>query len=53
MTLPIQHLFSEQTENSSIALLKQHFPQCFDKNGAFLPEKNGGVDAIEWRGCEP
>lgn len=39
MSLPIQHLFSEQTENPSITLLKQHFPQCFDKNGAFLPEK--------------
>ncbi|MGC7590770.1 site-specific DNA-methyltransferase [Bisgaard Taxon 46] len=39
MTLPVQHLFSEQTENPSITLLKQLFPQCFDKNGAFLPEK--------------
>ncbi|HDR1186907.1 site-specific DNA-methyltransferase [Pasteurella multocida] len=62
MTLPIQHLFSEQTENSSIALLKQHFPQCFDKNGAFLPEKmaelmpSSGVDvsreaySLNWLG---
>ncbi|MFC1172042.1 DNA methyltransferase [Pasteurella multocida] len=62
MTLSIQHLFSEQTENSSIALLKQHFPQCFDKNGAFLPEKmaelmpSSGVDvsreaySLNWLG---
>ncbi|MFC1136308.1 site-specific DNA-methyltransferase [Pasteurella multocida] len=62
MTLPIQHLFSEQTENSSISLLKQHFPQCFDKNGAFLPEKmaelmpSSGVDvsreaySLNWLG---
>ncbi|HDR1545324.1 TPA: site-specific DNA-methyltransferase [Pasteurella multocida] len=62
MTLPIQHLFSEQTENSSIALLKQHFPQCFDKNRAFLPEKmaelmpSSGVDvsreaySLNWLG---
>ncbi len=62
MTLPIQHLFSEQTENSSIALLKQHFPQCFNKNGAFLPEKmaelmpSSGVDvsreaySLNWLG---
>ncbi|HDR1924224.1 TPA: site-specific DNA-methyltransferase [Pasteurella multocida] len=62
MTLPVQHLFSEQTENSSISLLKQHFPQCFDKNGAFLPEKiaelmpSNGVDvsreaySLNWLG---
>lgn len=62
MTLPVQHLFSEQTENPSISLLKQHFPQCFDKNGAFLPEKmaelmpSNGVDvsreaySLNWLG---
>ncbi|EEX50672.1 site-specific DNA-methyltransferase [Pasteurella dagmatis] len=62
MTLPIQHLFSEQTENPSITLLKQLFPQCFDKNGAFLPEKmaelmpSAGVDvsreaySLNWLG---
>ena len=34
-------LFSSNTqpENERLALLKQHFPNCFDKNGAFLPEK--------------
>ena len=34
-------LFSTETqpENERLALLKQHFPNCFDKNGAFLPEK--------------
>ncbi|VEI58604.1 type III restriction-modification system EcoP15I [Pasteurella multocida] len=62
MTLPVQHLFSEQTENPSITLLKQLFPQCFDKNGAFLPEKmaeltpSAGVDvsreaySLNWLG---
>ncbi len=34
-------LFSSntQSENEQLTLLKQHFPNCFDKNGAFLPEK--------------
>lgn len=34
-------LFSTQTqpEYERLALLKQHFPNCFDKHGAFLPEK--------------
>ncbi|ULJ68667.1 site-specific DNA-methyltransferase [Wielerella bovis] len=34
-------LFSSNTqpENERLALLKQHFPNCFDKHGAFLPEK--------------
>lgn len=34
-------LFSSNTqpENERLALLKQHFPNCFDKNGVFLPEK--------------
>ncbi|ELA09610.1 type iii restriction-modification system methyltransferase [Moraxella macacae 0408225] len=26
-------------QNEPLALLKQHFAHCFDKNGAFLPEK--------------
>ncbi|PRM07060.1 putative methyltransferase [Haemophilus influenzae] len=34
-------LFSSQTqpENEQISILKRHFPNCFDKQGAFLPEK--------------
>lgn len=34
-------LFTTQTqpENERLALLKQHFPNCFDKHGAFLPDK--------------
>lgn len=39
MTLLTEHLFADTGENSSIALLKQHFPQCFDKDGLFLPDK--------------
>ena len=39
MTLPTEHLFADTGENSSIALLKQHFPQCFDKDSLFLPDK--------------
>lgn len=27
------------TENERLAALKTHFPQCFDKNGLFLPDK--------------
>ena len=30
---------SMQPENERLALLKQHFPNCFDKHGAFLPDK--------------
>ncbi|MDP8033986.1 DNA methyltransferase [Pasteurella atlantica] len=26
-------------QNEQLDILKKHFPQCFDKNGAFLPEK--------------
>ncbi len=32
-------LSTEQPERERLALLKQHFPNCFDKHGAFLPEK--------------
>lgn len=32
-------LSTEQPEHERLALLKQHFPNCFDKHGAFLPEK--------------
>ena len=34
-------LFTTQTqpESKRLALLKQHFPNCFDKHGAFLPDK--------------
>ncbi|WII95742.1 site-specific DNA-methyltransferase [Moraxella haemolytica] len=28
-----------QNENERLAILKQHFPNCFDKHGAFLPDK--------------
>ena len=31
MTLPTEHLFADNGKNPSIALLKQHSPQCFDK----------------------
>ncbi|MCG7657500.1 site-specific DNA-methyltransferase [Wielerella bovis] len=39
--LTYETLFSTQTqpENERLALLKQHFPNCFDKHGAFLPDK--------------
>lgn len=39
--LPIETLFDEtETANSKqIAILKKHFPQCFDKDGNFQPEK--------------
>lgn len=39
--LPTETLFDEtETANSKqIAILKKHFPQCFDKNGHFQPEK--------------
>lgn len=59
---PVQYLYSGEAENASIRLLKQHFPQCFDKNGAFLPEKmaelipSNGVDvsreaySLNWLG---
>ncbi|WP_118796261.1 site-specific DNA-methyltransferase [Haemophilus haemolyticus] len=34
-------LFSSNTqaENEQLSILKRHFPNCFDKQGAFLPEK--------------
>ena len=34
-------LFTTQTqpESERLALLKQYFPNCFDKHGAFLPDK--------------
>ncbi|HHF0500377.1 TPA: site-specific DNA-methyltransferase [Haemophilus influenzae] len=34
-------LFSSQTqpENEKLIILKHHFPNCFDKQGVFLPEK--------------
>lgn len=34
-------LFSSniQAENEQLSILKRHFPNCFDKQGAFLPEK--------------
>lgn len=34
-------LFSSNTqaENEQLRILKRHFPNCFDKQGAFLPEK--------------
>lgn len=34
-------LFSSNTpsENEQFTILKRHFPNCFDKQGAFLPEK--------------
>ena len=39
--LPTETLFDEtETANSKqIAILKKHFPQCFDKDGHFQPEK--------------
>lgn len=40
---------SETTVNShQISILKKHFPQCFDKNGNFMPEK---LNAIVNDGC--
>ncbi|OOF47865.1 site-specific DNA-methyltransferase [Rodentibacter trehalosifermentans] len=33
-----ENLFESST-NSSLEILKQHFPNCFDKNGNFLPDK--------------
>lgn len=40
MNIQKETLFSEvETTNSKqIALLKAHFPQCFDKDGAFIQE---------------
>lgn len=37
----IQKLFeqSNPTQNEKLTLLKEHFPNCFDKDGHFLPEK--------------
>ena len=39
--LSTETLFDEtETANSKqIAILKKHFPQCFDKDGHFQPEK--------------
>lgn len=36
-----ENLFSSNTqaENEQLSILKRHFPNCFDKQGAFLPEK--------------
>lgn len=28
-----------QSENEQLIILKRHFPNCFDKQGVFLPEK--------------
>ena len=41
MSIATETLFSEnETANSKqITILKQNFPQCFDKKGGFLPEK--------------
>lgn len=41
MSITTETLFSEnETANSKqITILKQNFPQCFDKKGGFLPEK--------------
>ncbi|ETD73047.1 type III restriction-modification system methyltransferase [Pelistega indica] len=49
MRLPPKFCFHQITQpenqefltnkNERLALLKQHFPNCFDKHGAFLPEK--------------
>ncbi|HHF0432262.1 site-specific DNA-methyltransferase [Haemophilus influenzae] len=38
-------LFSSNTqaENEQLSILKRHFPNCFDKQGAFLPEKMAEV----------
>lgn len=33
-----ENLF-KSSENVAVEMLKQHFPQCFDKNGHFLSEK--------------
>ncbi|MDO4896233.1 MAG: site-specific DNA-methyltransferase [Moraxella sp.] len=37
----IQKLFDQNnpTQNEKLTLLKEHFPNCFDKDGHFLPEK--------------
>ncbi|STZ62887.1 putative methyltransferase [Moraxella lacunata] len=37
----IQKLFDQNSpvQNEKLTLLKEHFPNCFDKDGHFLPEK--------------
>ncbi|MGL4767989.1 MAG: DNA methyltransferase [Formosimonas sp.] len=30
---------NDSSNSTQLALLKTHFPQCFDKNGAFMPHK--------------
>ena len=47
-TIAQEILFSSNTplenhNDEKLALLKQHFPNCFDKHGAFLPEKMAEV----------
>ncbi|OOH91230.1 hypothetical protein BMT54_02970 [Pasteurellaceae bacterium 15-036681] len=39
--MQFETLLSQQESSNSkqLTILKQHFPHCFDKNGAFLPEK--------------
>lgn len=34
---------SEHHDNERLALLKEHFPDCFDKDGKFLPQKMAEV----------
>ncbi len=34
-----QNIYEQTPSNNEIEILKKYFPQCFDKNGAFLPEK--------------
>lgn len=44
--IPKEHLYdnTHTTSNSGqIELLKKHFPNCFDKNGAFIPHKMSEV----------
>lgn len=39
--IPREVLFApdDAQKNPQLAVLKQYFPGCLDKNGAFLPEK--------------
>lgn len=41
MEISQQNLFNSEPkpQNEQLDILKTHFPQCFDKNGAFLPER--------------
>lgn len=45
-------LFSSNThaENEQLSILKRHFPNCFDKQGAFLPEKM--AEALQLNGIK-